>query len=249
MGKSSKQPATQTQKTEPWEKQQPHLETQFNQAEQIYNTNQQNNVGGQAVQGMYELAKQGAPGIQNAGNMLGQTVQGDFLQGNPYLNNAINTAMRPAVRNFQSAVMPGLQAGWASAGRHGSPGMARAIGNATESLGRSLGDMATDMSYRNYTTERQNQMQAAGMMPAMNAAAYSPFERMLQAENASYNNLNNYASLIGGGYGSSGTTQQHQPENKGSPLSGALGGAAAGASLGPWGAAGGAVLGGLSGLL
>ena len=69
-------------------------------------------------------------------------------------------------------------------------------------------------------------------------------DRWNYQQNLPQQNLQNYANIIyglPGGYGSTRTSG-----GGGSRLSGALGGAATGASIaGPWGALGGAVLGGL----
>lgn len=268
MGGKPKSKTTTTQKVEPWEPQQEYLLQGFGGAQDIYQQNINRGVGHEAARKMYQLAQGGAPGTEAATDLMQQTISGDYLQGNPYVNQAIERAMRPTVEGFRSSVMPGLQAGYAQAGRYGSPGMQRAMGNAYNALGRSLGDVASTMMYRNYADERSRQMQAAGMVPGLEDALYRPFERMLQSEDARYDNIRNYMGLISGSAGRSASGTATEPNQGGSPLAGALGGAqlmaglgagfggpAAGSALagagalgGPWGLALGAGLGALGGL-
>lgn len=109
------------------------------------------------------------------------------------------------------------------------------------------------------------QFRAGSLAPSYQAMQYGDIDRMLQSggmiedqaqrlidadvnrwnfgQSAPWQNLGNYANLIYGLPGGYGTTTQTQPG--GSRLAGAAGGAMSGAALGPWGALGGAVLGGL----
>lgn len=118
-----------------------------------------------------------------------------------------------------------------------------------------------------YGTIGQNQFRAGSLVPTYSGLEYGNMDRLMGVGNqiqgqaqdiiggnmqrwgfeqqAPWNNLNNYASIIQGLPGGYGTQTSTQP--KGSRLSGAAGGAMTGAALGPWGALGGAVLGGLLG--
>jgi len=78
-------------------------------------------------------------------DMQRRTAQGDFLGGSPGLNAAIQRAIDPVQSRIASQL--------ASRGRAGS-------GLAAFEMGRSLGDVAADISYQDYATERTNQLAA-----------------------------------------------------------------------------------------
>jgi hypothetical protein len=116
-----------------------------------------------------------------------------------------------------------------------------------------------------YGNIAQNQFRAGSLVPGYTGLEYGNLDRLMGVGNqiqgqaqdviggnmqrwgfeqqAPWDSLNNYASVIHGLPGGYGTQTTSQP--KGSRLAGAAGGAMSGAALGPWGMLGGAVLGGL----
>ena len=176
--------STTIQNSEPWAAQQPYLETGFKKAEEQLNKPMEyypnstvvpfSNQTSQALD-MYEnRATAGSPLTQTAQNTVLDTTRGKFLDGgNPYLQNAINTAAQPVTENFMKSVMPSTNAAFSSAGRYGSGMHASAMDTAQQNLGRSLSDMAGSMAYQNYGDERNRQMAAASISPQLAQADYA----------------------------------------------------------------------------
>jgi len=114
-----------------------------------------------------------------------------------------------------------------------------------------------DASARQFNNDVQNRQRASALAPGLTQAQYGDFDRLANVGgvyegldeaqfnadiNNQWNQLGNYNNIIQGHYGGTNTTQQ--PTTGGSKFGNVLGGGLAGASLGPWGAAAGA-LGGL----
>jgi hypothetical protein len=169
-GSSSVQPVgqqTTVQKSDPWEEQKPYLRDVFIRSEQLANQPRQYYPGstvvaqsGQtldALNAMENRARTGSP-IQAAGaDQYLKTLQGGYLNSNPYLDAMYDRAARPLVRNFQEAIAPTIQGNFAKAGRYGSEAYRTAQGQAQDTLSRSLGEMATDIYGRSYESERARQ--------------------------------------------------------------------------------------------
>jgi len=125
----------------------------------------QRGAGGLNQQGMNTLSALQNPnayGINGVSqNALSQTASGQMLNANPYLDKMYGQASENLTKQFQNAVMPGINSAAESAGRYGSGMQALMAGEAQRNLGNSLGNLATNIYGQNYATERQNQMQAA----------------------------------------------------------------------------------------
>ena len=107
---------------------------------------------------------------------IGQTAAGGFLAGSPYREQLIAAATRPLTQQFESQVVPGISSLFSRAGRYGSGAMERALGTATESYGRALGDVASTIAAQDYARERGLQQQAQLGQAALAQAAPSFFQ-------------------------------------------------------------------------
>jgi hypothetical protein len=92
---------------------------------------------------------------------LSPTVQGQFLNSNPYLDNMFNAASRSVGQQYSSTVMPGINATFGSGGRTGSNAHQTALDTANQSYTNNLTDMASNIYGNNYANERTNQLNAA----------------------------------------------------------------------------------------
>lgn len=269
LGGSSSQPAgnvTQTVNKDPWSPQQPYLKKQFSEAENIYNSLTPEYYAGSTVAplsaptqtalNLYEgRALAGSPLVNQAQDVLSNTLGGGFLGSNPALQSAIDAASSGIVRNFQTAVKPGVDSSFTKAGRYGSNAYKNSMDDAEINLSKSLGNIASNMAYTDHARERGIQNNAIALADPLSQSDYndisqlgrvgSVYDSQGQAElsadvdrwnfeqNKPANKLGQFASLVGGGYG--GTTTNSTPyfNNKGaSALSGALGGLGAAAKLG-----------------
>jgi hypothetical protein len=118
---------------------------------------------------------------------LGATASGAFLSGNPYQQQMIQAATRPIMQQFEEQTLPGIASGFSGAGRYGSGAMERALGRATESTARAIGDVSTNIAFQDYGAERGRQQQAilgqitaAGQAPAIYGQQFLPSQQLAQ---------------------------------------------------------------------
>lgn len=201
-----------------------------------------------------DIASRGSQGNTNLQNMYSQTMGGDFLAGGQGFDRAFQAA--------SNKIIPQVDSAFSRAGRSGS-GLAQ-IGQ-TQALGDAFAGL--------YSEERGRQMQMAAMAPQINQMRYADantlgqlgiqkedyqqdlinqqIERHNFEQNAPYNALSQYASIIQPGMGIGGTQSTTTSAPKRNRATGALGGAATGASIGSVvpviGTGVGALLGGLLG--
>lgn len=167
-----------SKKTDPWAPAQPSLTRGLSAANDVYSQRLgQQFFGGQTYANFSPETEQGLSGITNratagsdltrgAQGMVGDTLSGKYLSaGNPYFG-----AMSDRVTQ---EVLPSITAQWARAGR------GTGNGQVVEAASRGLGDAIGQLAYQNYSAERGNQMQAAGMAPELAAQDYADYERLL----------------------------------------------------------------------
>lgn len=110
---------------------------------------------------------------------LNSTMSGDFLGTNPFLDATFAKAARPVTQQFTDVALPGIASMFSAAGRYGSGAQQDAVTNASDVLGRTLGDLATGIYGQNYQFERGLQQQASQQLGSQFAA-----ERGLQQQAA-----------------------------------------------------------------
>lgn len=277
MSKGGGNTKTQTT-TEPWSGVKPYLTSGYKDAQALYkqgapgyypgqSTAPMSNYTKDALDATAQRAAYGSDVTRAAQSQLTSTINGDYLNSNPYLQGAINTAIQPITNAFNSDVMPGIDSNFSAAGRYGSGLQGQAYDDANAQLAQQIGNVSTNMAYQNYGDERQRQMQAMLFAPEMAAQDYQDLAMLGQAgqgydqynqnlinsdiEKYNYNNnkdfnyLSDYIGLLNGATGSSSMTKA--PGQAGiNPITGALGGAATGFGIG---GIPGALLGGGVGLL
>jgi len=227
-----------------------------------------------ALQAAQQRATMGNPLVPAAQQQALNTVQGNFLGGNPFFQGAFKGATAGAQTAYQDATQLALSNA-SRAGRYGSGAMGTALDRAGGVFANALTDTAGKLAYANYDTERGRQQAMIGASPALAGADYEDINKMLQlsqmgegyqqvaledainrfnfAQQAPYMKLQSYLSgAYGAPMGSVGSVTS--PQSSGNKFGGALGGAATGAALGaqfggPYGAAIGGAIGGIGGLL
>jgi hypothetical protein len=254
--------STTVQKADPWSGQQPFLTYGFNQAQNLYNSGGPQfypnatyvPFSGQTEQalGRMENRSLGSAPEQGLNQYLTNSLQGNYLNSNPYLDAMYGTASKQMTDAFQEGVMPSLNATFGGAGRTGGGAHGLAAGRAAGELGDSLAGLSANIYGGNYQQERDRMQQAAGMVPMSSALDWQniaamgnvgqqvegkagqvlgdSMNRFNHYQNAPEQNLARYIAAIQGNYG--GTTSTEQQANGGGGLTGALGGGLAGAALG-----------------
>ena len=133
------------------------------------------------LQQVVQQGLQGDPGTNLARNTYGQTVRGDFLNANPYLDSMYDQAAQGMVNQYRYADAPT---------REGAASFARALGGSADqqygdmqrfSLGQNLNNLATQIYGGNYAAERGYQNQAMAMAPQMNEIGYRDSQALLGA--------------------------------------------------------------------
>ena len=236
---------TTTSTTAPWGAQQPYLLQGFANAQNLFNQGGPQYYPGQttvpftqdtqdALGMMGNRARQGSPLVGAAQSSLTNTLNNGY--NNPFLDSMYDRAASGVTRNFNEATMPGVNAGFASAGRYGSGLHQNAQDSARDQLGRTLGGMASNMYGSAYESERGRQMQAAGMAPQLANQDYADISQLMNAGNIQesknfetlqsdinkfqyeqekpYDNLARYMGFIQGNYGGQGSSSQPIYENK-----------------------------------
>jgi hypothetical protein len=256
-GGGGTQTTTTVQKSDPWAEQKPFLEYGFEEAKSQYQDPGPSYFGGQTYAGFtpqQELALQageqraltGSPLTQEAQAQNLATMQGDYLQGNPYFTQAMD-AVEADVRG---RVDPRFEQGR----RYGS-------GLHAQQTAKELATMGGQLAHQTYGQERAAQQQAIGQAPGLAAQDYADVAQLMgvggerqsmeQAgisedvarfnyeQQLAANKLAQYQGLIGGTYGGTGTTTATQPVSGGNPFLTALGVGATGTSIagGLWGGA------------
>lgn len=231
---------TSTQSNDPWAGQQPYLTTGFAEAQKNYqaggpayyegntvaapgNTTQQ----AQALQ--IQRATNGNPMANAAQTNLTNTINGDYLNGNPMLAANFQAGAGEITKAYQNATA-GVDSNANAGGRLGSGMQAFYRNQEADTLAKNLGNLYTNTYYNNYNTERGNQMNAASMAPSFAANDYqdlnalsdvgtaqdtysqnlvnADIDRYNYNQNLPNNNLANYMNLIQGNYGGTSTSTQ-----------------------------------------
>lgn len=242
-GKGGKSKSSQTQTSEPWHVQQPHLDRVFKEAHNLYKEGGPEYYPGQTYTdyspqtqqalGLLEDRALAGSELNRAGQgLIQQTINGDFLNANPYMDAMYDNAAGAVTRNYRDAIAPTLDSTFSKAGRYGSNAHQTAHSQAQEGLGRTLSTMADDMYGSNYRAERQNQLNAVPIGSQLAETDYNDMARLLSVgqmyegkegeklqgdmnkwnyeQNLPYQNLAQYKAMIDGNYGgtTTGTTTQ-----------------------------------------
>lgn len=277
---------TTVQKSDPWAGQQSYLTYGFDQAKNQYNSQNPQYYPGQTVAPLSDTtnlamnlqtqrALNGNPLTNAAQGQLGNTVAGNYLNSNPYLD-ANFQAGTDAISKAYGDTVRGNTASFEGGGRTGSGMQAFYNNQANDTLAKNLNNLYGQTYYTNYTNERQNQLNATQLAPTYAGLDYtnldalsnvgaaqdannqnilnSNIDRWNYNQNLNANKLGQYMNMIQGNYGgTSSSSGTYTPKSSSSNLfGGALSGAATGASIGSVipgiGTGLGAVFGGLGGL-
>lgn len=128
-----------------------------------------------------------------------QTMRGNYLNNNPYLDQTFNRASDAVTRQWNESVMPGVNSTFSLAGRTGSGAHQNAVNQASEQLGDTLSDLGNQIYGQNYQQERDRMMQAANSLGGFDTTeqGYGLQASTSNAGNALTRNLNQ-ANLIQG---------------------------------------------------
>lgn len=166
---------TVTQKSSPWKPAQPFLLDAMNQASDIFNagdfaadpyTGQRTITPSDATtgaqQGILDMAAGGTPGLDAARSYLTSMMGGGMYSG-----------MQGVRDNILGSAIPAATAMFSGSGMTNSS-------TAMDGVGRAATEALAPFEYGAYENAQNRAMQAAGMMPQMEQAAYLPFQMQSQ---------------------------------------------------------------------
>lgn len=218
-----------------------------------------------AIQAQINRATQGSALTPAAQQQQLQTIQGQYLGGNPFFQGAFQPAAQAATSTFNQAIQD-VASNASRAGRYGSGAMGQLQDRAAIQLANSLTGTAGQLAYQNYAAERAAQERAAMGAPGLAATDYGDIAQLAAAgqaqeayqaqalqdrinrfnyqQNLPQQQLTNFLGLAYGAPRGEGTLskQVYAPSRASTALGGALAG-------GQYFGTPGAIIGGLAGLL
>lgn len=190
-----------TTKTEPWKAAQPQILGAGTAMQTAYDANAGNiQAATDSITGlmpsMVQKYQQGDAGVNAARDYNVSVLGGNWLNGNPELDAVVGRSVNDTVNAGQAALgLKGLTGGSSYA----------------DILSRNAGNVASNLRYGDYNSERARMATAAGQAPGIAQADYlsvAPLLASLEAAQAPINAASNYGAGVGGLLGPYSQTQQ-----------------------------------------
>jgi hypothetical protein len=128
-------------------------------------------------------AMAGNPLLPAAQQQQQAVISGQYLNSNPYFNQALAGASQGATQTYMDAIKS-AQGGASMAGRYGSGVSADIQNRAANTLSNTLANKYGELAYSNYNTERGRQEAAAMGAPALANADYTDINQLLKTGQA-----------------------------------------------------------------
>lgn len=172
----------------------PYIATGLNEAQRLYESQTPEYYKGQtyvsptaattsALQANINRATAGNPLLPAAQQQQQDVISGQYLQNNPYFNQAMAGAAQGATQSYYDAIK-NAQGGASMAGRYGSNVSADLQNRAATTLANTLANKAGELSYANYAAERGRQEAAAMGAPTLANADYTDINQLLKSGQA-----------------------------------------------------------------
>lgn len=144
----------------------------------------------------------------NVNNALNFGLNAANVNNNPYLDNAMQSAINPMVRNFQQSIIPNIGRQARGAGRYGSGKHDVAEGMAAQGLMQNIGDVTSRMGSNAYGQGLNTMTQSIGQAPQVSQYNLTPsniyqgiggqYQDLSQRYmDAPWNNLQRYSQVVG----------------------------------------------------
>ena len=128
-------------------------------------------------------AMAGNPLLPAAQQQQQAVIGGQYLNSNPYFNQALAGASQGATQTYMDAIKA-AQGGASMAGRYGSGVSADIQNRAANTLSNTLANKYGDLAYQNYNAERARQEAAVANAPALANADYTDINQLLKTGQA-----------------------------------------------------------------
>jgi len=193
VGKSQSE-AQNTSAQNVWGEQSPYLQQLYSEAGSMLDRpNVAQTTGSELATGYAS-----SPALQN---LIGQSQAGLSTAlnptQNPYLQGAIQSAIRPMRQEFQENILSGIGDEALGAGQYGGSRQGIAEGIATRGYLDKVGDVATEMAYGDYAGGQERMLNALSQAPTVANLGMMPSQIYQQEGQTPWQNLANYQQLIG----------------------------------------------------
>ncbi len=132
------------------------------------------------------LAKATGGSTSVSQDLLGQTASGAFLTENPFLQSQIETAQRTSLQGLEELLTRVLPGRFTQAGQftqpEGTSAFDRAAAIATRGVAQSQADIASNLAFAGFESERGRQQEAAIALPQVTEAEVNTLISNLQAQ-------------------------------------------------------------------
>lgn len=128
-------------------------------------------------------AMMGNPLLPAAQQQQQAVIGGQYLNSNPYFNQALAGASQGATQVYNDAIKQ-AQGGTSMAGRYGSGVSADIQNRAANTLSNTLANKYGDLAYQNYNAERARQEAAVAGAPTLANADYTDINQLLKTGQA-----------------------------------------------------------------
>ena len=166
----------------------PFVEYGLGEAKNLYQTTNPSYYSGQtyispsaqtqtALQAAQNRALAGNPLLPAAQQQQQDVIGGQYLQNNPYFNQAMAGAAQGATQNYNDAIAA-AQSSLSKAGRYGSNVGADIQNRAANTLATTLANTYGNLAYQNYAGERGMQNQAVMNAPGLAQADYADISQL-----------------------------------------------------------------------
>ena len=167
----------------------PFVQYGLEQAKNLYQSNTPQYYGGQtyvgasgqtqaALQAAQARALMGNPLLPAAQQQQQDVISGNYLQNNPYFNQAMQGAAQGAQQNYYDAISA-AQSGASRAGRYGSGVSADIQNRAATTMANTLANKYGELAYQNYGAERARQEAASMGAPTLANADYADIQQLM----------------------------------------------------------------------
>lgn len=172
----------------------PYITYGLNEAKGLYQSDTPEYYGGQtyvspsqntqyALGAAQNRALAGNPLLTQAQGQQANVLGGQYLQNNPYFNQAMAGAAQGATQTYNDAIAR-AQGSASMAGRYGSNVSADLQNRAANTLASTLANKYGELAYQNYGAERGMQEAAAARAPSLAEADYGDINKLLQVGQA-----------------------------------------------------------------
>jgi hypothetical protein len=203
----------------------------------------------QGLQAQAQRGMSGSATMNAANNTLTNTLNGGFLNANPYLDQAVSNAQGDLTKSWNNVQKPAWEKAMQGSGSFGNSGVMQANASGQDTLQQNLGRISTDMRGAAYNQERGYMNSALGLAPSyaqndyndINAvqsagAAYQKqnqaeldngYQQYLDARNYPQQQLDNFGNALGRvNFGQQSSQTQPGPSTGAQVAGGAVTGAA-----------------------